>query len=224
MNNNIEIVYNKYLYNKHNNFISLIINNFQNKQMLLNRTNKNKTRDEICINISLIKLLDNNYCELCNKYADYYGFCIDHYDQKIINNYRITYIKDINDCNDKKSHFLNYYKEYINFINMSKNNILRIRQYYFDKIYTTLNFTLQNNSKESNLKYIDCDYNIDYNKLNVNFNDDIAIDIINDFYNYTRKQADIIMLQLLLEDNINKSLAKTMYFSVRIFGKNRWRK
>ena len=107
MNNNIEIVYNKYLYNNHDKFISLIINNFQNKQILLNRNNKNKIRDEICMNISLIKLLDNNYCELCDKYADYYGYCINHYDQELINNYRITYIKDINSSNHIKSYFLN---------------------------------------------------------------------------------------------------------------------
>ncbi len=197
MNNNIEIVYNKYLYNNYDNFISLIINNFQNKQILLNRTNKNKIRDEICMNISLIKLLDNNYCELCNKYADYYGYCINHYDQEIINNHRINYLKDINSSTDKKTHFLNYYKEYINFIKMSKNKILHIRQHYSDKIYSILNFTLQNNSKESNLKYIDCDYNIDYNKINVIFNDDIAIDIISDFYNYTRKKEQNIIILLI---------------------------
>ena len=197
MNNNIEIVYNKYLYNNHDKFISLIINNFQNKQILLNRNNKNKIRDEICMNISLIKLLDNNYCELCDKYADYYGYCINHYDQELINNYRITYIKDINSSNHIKSYFLNYYKEYINFIKMSKNNILHIRQHYFDKIYSTLNFTLQNNSKESNLKYINCDYNIDYNKLNVIFNDNIAIEIINDFYNNTRKKEQNIIILLI---------------------------
>ena len=105
MNSNIEIVYDKYLYTHYDAKIKKIINTFKNKQMILNTNLKNKVRDDICINIELIKLLDNNYCENCTKYADYYGYCIDHYNQQKINTVRENYIKDIK-CEKNKNYYI----------------------------------------------------------------------------------------------------------------------
>ena len=189
MDSNIDFEYNKIIYKNFDDFIIKIINIFKNKQLLLN----NKK-----INITFIKLLDNNYCELCDKYADYYGFCIEHYDQDKINKYRDDFIENIIKCNNTQTEFINYYFEYHKTLKNYIKKIKLIQKYYFNNIYTLLNFKNQKSYKIHNTKYINNIYNINYNELNVIFDDEISHNIIYNFNSNIQKSHNIIIFLIYL--------------------------
>jgi len=199
MNSNIDFNYDTILYGNFDKIIKKIINNFKNKQLLLD----NKKYEKL-IEIKFIKLIDNNYCEMCNKYADYYGFCIEHYEQEKIDKYRKDFIDYIS-INIDDNNIINLCNDYFNQhhkLTLEYNrNITWIQQHYFKYIYPLLNFKVQNNGKINNKKYINNIYNINYDELNVIFDDENAYDIIYNFNNKMLKctQNFIIFFIFLLK-------------------------
>ena len=94
--------------NKYRKIIDNIEHIFNSKHFILNKNINNKTRDDICIKIDLIRLLDNNYCESCNEWSDYFGYCIEHYNQDKINKYRNEFLNEYSNCKIKRDYYYKY--------------------------------------------------------------------------------------------------------------------
>lgn len=198
MNKNIKILYNEYFYKPYNQIIKLLINKYKNKQLILFSDERNKERDIICNDIKLIKLLDNNFCEDCDNHADYFGYCIDHYNQDIINNYRNDFLNEYEKCKITKDNFYKYNYQYYKIIKKFIKQLEKIYNYYFSDIFIYHNFEIQQKYKEINLKYIDDDYNIDYDSLNIIFDDNICYKIIQKFNEKVNSEQEIIIFLVFL--------------------------
>ena len=162
--------------------------------MILNRCTTDKIRDNICHNIELLKLINLNYCIKCNKYADYIGFCIEHFNQSELNKYVSTFYNSIHNLSDDESiNINNYLKQYKEIIWKNSRKTKEIIKYYNTNFF--FSFILKDNNL---IKYIDSKYNIDYDNINVIFNDKISYNIITKF-NYTEKrELNLIILLTFL--------------------------
>ena len=213
MNSNIEIVYNRVFYNNYDTFIKEVIKNFQNKQLILFNLKDNKDIDNICSNIKLIKLLDNNYCEKCDKYSDYFGYCIDHYNQQEINKYRGEFMEQLSKSQELTAEFLTYHNEYKKILIKYIANLHKIKYHYFKNIYSQLNFDTQQSSIQINIKYINNNF-INYDNINVIFENYTSCTIIKDTNTIKRREQNIIILLIFLlnkfeyETNIYTNLIK----------------
>ena len=198
MESKIDIYYSPFLY-EYNDFLSKLIEYFNicdnsKKDMILNRCTNNKIRDNICNNIELLKLINLNYCIKCNKYADYIGFCIEHFNQTELNKYVANFYNFVKNLDENKSIYINnYLKEYKENIWKNSRKIKEIIKYYNTNFFFSFILT-----DDYLIKYIDNKYNIDYDNINVIFNDKISYNIITKF-NYTEKrELNLIILLTFL--------------------------
>jgi hypothetical protein len=162
------------------------------QQFILFENIKNQERDNICKCIVLLKLIDNNYCELCENYGDYFGYCIEHYDQVLIDKYRREFNEIIHNDEVKRINFMHYYVEYKLKIRKLINNLIKIKNEYFNVTYKTFNFSHQ---------YHNIDKNINKNNLhrkNTLFEDNKSYEIIKNFKNNNKCEENIINLLVFL--------------------------
>lgn len=198
MNKNIQIIYNEIFYRQHIQIIKTILNKYKNNQLILFCDEKNKERDVICNDIKLIKLLDNIFCEVCDNYNDYFGYCIEHYNQDIINICRNDFLNDYNKCQNKKENFYKYNYEYYKTIKKFTKQLTKIYNYYFSDIFIFHNFEIQKKHIDINLKYLNNIYNIDYNSLNIILDDNICYKIIQKFNKKENYTHNIIVFIVFL--------------------------
>ena len=198
MESKIDIYYSPFLY-EYNDFLSKLIENFTisdnlQKDMILNRCTANKIRDKICHNIELLKLINLNYCIKCNKYADYIGLCIEHFNQSELNKYVSTFYNSILNISDDESiNINNYLKEYKEIIWKNSRKTKEIIKYYHTNFF--FSFILKGNNL---IKYIDSKYNIDYENINVIFNDKISYNIITKINYIEKRELNLIILLTFL--------------------------
>lgn len=198
MNKNIQIIYNEIFYRPHIQIIKTLLHKYKNNQLILFCNKKNKERDIICNDIKLIKLLDNIFCEVCDNYNDYFGYCIEHYNQNIINICRIDFLNDYNKCQNKKDNFYKYNYEYYKTIKKFTKQLTKIYNYYFSDIFIFHNFEIQKKHIDINLKYLNNIYNIDYNSLNIILDDNICYKIIQKFNKKENYTHNIIVFIVFL--------------------------
>jgi hypothetical protein len=140
--------------------------------------------------IKILNLLNNYYCDKCDKYADYIGLCIDHFNQNDIHKYIFEFkdtLKKMND--DEKKNIFNYINTYRNHLLGTKNKLKDIIKYYNNNISKLFKYC-----QPKNINIINTE-NIDYNNLNVIFNDKISYKIITTFYNTPPiREINIIIL------------------------------
>jgi hypothetical protein len=164
---------------------------------------------------------DNNYCEKCNTFSDYFGFCIDHYNQDEIDKYTNEYIDEIITNKTKSTYFFEYYKDYYNIIKKSIYELKKVCKFYFSKVYTYHNFSIQQNYKYINNNFINNDkFNIDYESINTIFDDNMCYDIIINFNKKTDCEINFIILMVFLlkkytyDIKIYKNLLKNNYNNI----------
>lgn len=197
MNSDIEIVYDYTLYRMYDKFIKNIINNFQNKQLILFKSKHYENRDNICATVSLVKLLDNNYCEKCNKYSDYFGHCIEHYNQSDINKYRKEFLDQLIKSNKFAAEFIHFHNEYKKILFKHIMNLQTIKKYYFNNIYTQLNFNDQKASIKNKEIYINNNI-INYDNINIIFENNTSYIIIKNMNINNKREQNIIILLIFL--------------------------
>jgi hypothetical protein len=185
MDSTIDIFNNTYLISCKKELLELdkIINkSTNNKNMILYR-NKNKiVRDKICENINLLKLMNLNFCLHCDKYADYIGLCIDHYNQNNIDDY----IKEYYEYIDKNKNNIKYITDYLN---EYKKALVKYKKICM-KIIDCFNKFIPIFEKE----YVINNEEFNYDNINIVFNDDISYKIIERYYYDHIKQINNIIL------------------------------
>ena len=213
MDSKIKIYYNSTI-NSCNKEISLILNEFhtsKHKNLILYRNNTSYNRDKICEKINILKLINLNYCNNCDRYADYLGFCLDHLDQKIIDQYISEYYEYINTYPEHSEYIENFLIEYQQTIKRYIRSCKNILECY-DK-NNIVSYDIQNNEYK---QYINNIYDINYDKINIEFDKNIVIELLEEYNDIKIKKIDIIILIKFLHRKYNYD----MYVYENIFRKN----
>ena len=183
----------------------------QDKNLILYKNKNNAIRDNLCEKLTLLKLINLNYCTNCEKYADYIGLCINHFNQNNINTYIKEYYEYI-----KQNNNIDYIHEYLNEYRKTIKKYKTMCKKILDCYNKTISFTFDINKHNYYMQYINNTYDINYNKINVNFNKNIACDIIRYYHFKYTQQINIIILIKFLHRKYNFDL----YTYKNIFKKN----
>lgn len=193
MNSTINIYCNPLL-DEYNKQIETILNSFnmsnKQKNLILYKNINLNIRDTVCNNINILKLINLNYCNECNKYADYIGLCVDHFNQNLINKYINEYYEYINNHPEHNEYIQNYLHEYHKIIVKYKNMCKQILDCYNKNTLVTFDM----NKNINYTQYINKIYDIDYDKINVYFDKNIVCDLIEQYNLKQIEQIDIIIL------------------------------